>query len=422
MGIYSGTGMIMAESDSQGGSALEDDHKSHKVLVIEDDEFILDIVSECLESEGFEVRQAPHGKVGLDLAYQIHPDLIVCDISMPYLNGYEVLKKLRDNRLTAATPFIFLTAKADRPDIRKGMVLGADDYLTKPFTQEELLEAVKTQLAKVAIVRQSFSASRSSESGANNQQVVELENALKNSEFELFYQPQMDLASGNLIGAEALLRWNSPAKGYISPVQFIPIAEEAGFILKLGQWVLTEVCHQFEAWKSQGLQPVRVAVNLSSLQFEDPNLEGYITQLLQEADIAPQYLEVELTESLLVKDVEATVQRLNQLREMDITVAIDDFGTGYASLGYLQHFPFDILKLDRCFISDVNHNSSNAAIVSAVIQMAHDLGLKVIAEGVETESELQFLREHHCDAMQGYLISRPLSIEDFDQFRRQICS
>ncbi|MDA0267367.1 MAG: EAL domain-containing response regulator [Cyanobacteria bacterium] len=422
MGIYNVTGIVMAESDSQTDSGLENDRKRHKVLVIEDDEFILDIVSECLEAEGFEVRQAPHGQAGLALAHQIHPDLIICDVSMPYLNGYEVLKKLRENCLIAATPFIFLTAKADRPDIRKGMVLGADDYLTKPFTQDELLEAVKAQLNKFEIFRQSFSPAHNSELGSNDQQVFELKNALENSEFELFYQPQIDLASGSLIGAEALLRWNSPTKGYISPAQFIPVAEETGFILELGQWVLTEVCHQFKTWQSQGLQPLRVAVNLSSLQFEDPNLEGYITRLLQEADIAPQYLEVELTESLLVKDVESTVQRLSQLRAMAITVAIDDFGTGYASLGYLQHFPFDILKLDRCFISDVDRNSSNAAIVSAVIKMAHDLGLKVIAEGVETESERHFLREHGCDAMQGYLASRPLSVEDFGQFRRQIRS
>ncbi len=562
-----------------------------KILVIEDEEFVRENILELLDAEGFDVFGAQNGHIGVDLAKAKMPDLILCDVMMPGLDGYGVLTTIRQDPLMAAIPFIFLTAKAAKADFRQGMELGADDYITKPFTRAELLGAIGTRLKKQAAVeelyhielqqakaqldylihndsltnlpnrlslRERFKQVQPTDS--NNEQLVtvlclgidrfnqindnlghavgdlliksvaerlsacvgnqntvarlnadqfaiilatvehkkeagnvaqtlldslsqtfrlagqeifitaslgiavyprdgaeveqllnhaniamakakeqggdqyeyytpaynigsadrlvlqsSLRYALERQELVVYYQPQVNLQTGEIVGAEALVRWQHPERGLVSPDKFIPIAEETGLIVPIGEWVLHTACQQVKLWQTEGFPSLRVAVNLSSRQFSQIDLRHQLVQILIATGLDPKYIELELTESMLVQNTEVAIRRLNALKALGVTIAIDDFGTGYSSLSYLQQFPFDILKIDRCFIRNITENANNAAITKAIIEMAKSLNLKLIAEGVETEAELSFVCQHQCDGMQGYLFSRPIPAPEFHQ-------
>jgi len=569
-----------------------------KILVIEDENLIRDNIVELLEAEDFEVFDAENGNIGVKLACQHQPDLILCDVMMPELDGYGVLTKLQENPSTATIPFIFLTAKADLGDVRKAMQLGADDYLTKPCTATELLKAIVIRLEKHAILKEHYSnqlklaeaklnqltyqdsttrlpnrlslleyfqqilcqlaslgeqdenwkhngmipilcmgidrfsrindildydagdlllkaigerlknslrpenivthlngdqfaillqpildkkqlqttlerlqqiisepfvlidrevfitvstgisfypqdgreiqqllraakqaMNEVKEQGGNHYSFyspssehdlseridleVALRYALEREEFQIYYQPQVSLKTGKIVGAEALLRWKHPQQGMISPMKFIPIAEETGLIEPIGEWVLYQACKHSKTWRSQGLGNLRVSVNLSGRQFRTPNLRQKLVKILMATGCEPDYLELELTESLLIRDAELSIQQLQALKALGVKIAIDDFGTGYSSLNYLQKFPFDILKIDQCFVRNLHNNKINAAITQSLISMAHLLNLKVIAEGVETQEELELLNDFKCNEIQGYLFSPPLSLEGF---------
>lgn len=562
-----------------------------KILVIEDDQPVRENLLELLEVEDFDVIGAHNGLVGVELARTHLPDLILCDVMMPELDGYGVLTALRSEPATSAIPFIFLTAKADKTDLRQGMNLGADDYLTKPCTADELLEAIAARLQKQARVNQQYttalnqaqeqlnqlmrhdnltglpnrlalrerfsdilaqtdqaeylvpillvhlnrwnrindtlgyqlgdlliqraaerivdcvqpkdtvirlnpdqfavvlSSARQEQTVANTAQALlerlsvpfvlegqevfvttsigislgakatdnidalikqadvamqtaqqqggnhyefyaadmsvgslnkllleaNLRHALERSEFQVYYQPKVSLTTGEIVGAEALIRWFPPNQGFVSPAEFIPLAEETGLIIPLDAWVLATVCAQAQQWQLAGFPPLQMAVNLSGLQFHQPNLTDRVTQILQQTQLDPQYLELELTEGVIMQNTEATSRKLNHLKNLGIQIAIDDFGTGYSSLSYLKQFPFDTLKIDRCFVQNISSDSKNAAITTAMIQMAHNLELKVIAEGVETSSELAFLQQQACDEIQGYFFSRPVPVQEFEQ-------
>jgi len=241
-----------------------------------------------------------------------------------------------------------------------------------------------------------------------------LRNALKRSEFEVYYEPQIEIKTGKIIGAEALVRWNHPERGRVSPGEFIPMAEEMGLIAPLGEWVLETACRQTKAWQTQGLPPLRVAVNLSARQFEQKNLTERVSQILRETNLDPKCLELELTEGLILQDETAAHQAFTVWRDMGIKIAIDDFGTGYSSLSYPKRFPFDAIKIDKSFIRDLADDRQNAAITIAIIQMAHYMNMTVIAEGVENESELAFLCAHECDEIQGYFFSPALPRAEFE--------
>ncbi len=567
----------------------------NKILVIEDEEIVRSNIVEILESGEFEAIGAENGRRGVELAVKNLPSLIICDVTMPELDGYGVLKLLRQNSTTKTIPFIFLTARADKTDIRTGMNLGADDYLTKPFRRTELLTAVTARLAKhqamteryhdqleVAqkelihslyydrltnlpnqlLLRERFDESLAQKGlgqapailivaidrfyrvveslgyawgdrliqnvahrliscvdfgdtvarlntdqfaiilASENQQSLELTEqasqvaqriierlskpinldqhkislsasigialspkdgedidelmqhaeaalsyakqmggnqfqfyssniqavsmellnldtnlryALEHSQFQIYYQPQVDLTSGRIIGAEALIRWMHPEQGFISPGQFIPLAEQNGLIVPIGEWVLQTACQQLKKWQDAGLPPLRIAVNLSARQFNQPDLIDKIVNILTSTKLEPQYLEVELTESMLVDNVKLANSQLKELKALGISISLDDFGTGYSSLSYLQKFNLDILKIDRCFVTDINHNEKNATITKAIISMAHGLNLHVIAEGVEKEAELEFLREQKCNTIQGYLFSPPVPGDKFEE-------
>ena len=248
-----------------------------------------------------------------------------------------------------------------------------------------------------------------------------LRRALEREEFLLYYQPQVDLASGRIIGLEALLRWQRPEHGLVSPGEFIPLLEETGLIVPVGEWVLHTACRQGRIWQQAGLPPIRIAVNLSALQFRQPDLVGMVARILAETGFDPvtQGLELELTESLLMKNVGETVATLHRLHEMGVKLSIDDFGTGYSSLSYLKRFPLNSLKIDQSFVRDLSSNPDDAAIVSAIIALGHGLKLSVIAEGVETAGQLAYLRELKCDEMQGFLFSRPVPASEITQLLQE---
>jgi diguanylate cyclase (GGDEF)-like protein len=562
-----------------------------KILVIEDELTVRENLLELLEAEGFDAIGTENGRSGVQLAQESLPDLILCDVMMPELDGFGVLNAVRQNPLIAAVPFIFLTAKATKEDLRQGMNLGADDYLTKPFTRAELLSAIAARLKKQTTIADQYNTAlkqtaerlnylvhydsltnlpnrlllrerlhqvlakadyhnqlaailclnldrfhrinetqgftfgelllqavaerltncvssnntvarlnvdqfsillntihhpqeaaniaqailttisepftlenqeifitasvgialypqdhqdidnlikqantamyQATRQGGNNYQFyspgmkvvstdllaleADLRHALEREEFQVYYQPQVDLKTGKIMGAEALVRWNHPERGLVSPGVFIPLAEETGLIIALGEWVLRTACAQTKMWQTNHCSSLQIAVNLSSYQFNEPNLTQKVAGILAELSFNPKLLELELTESIIVTNTEAAITTMNALRELGIQISIDDFGTGYSSLGYLQRFSFDTLKIDQCFVRNLTTDSKNTAIITAIIQMAHSLNLKVIAEGVETEIERDFLCQQECDAMQGYFFSRPIPAPDFER-------
>ena len=587
------------------------------ILIIEDETAIRELISGLLFLEGFDVVEAINGKEGIAIAQSVLPDLIICDVMMPEIDGHGVLEALQKNPQTATIPFIFLTAKGTRQDVRYAMNLGADDYLIKPFSNEELLEVIQIRLRKKEIVNQQYiekleenkekishllyhdlltnlpnqlslrenfeslvaphrnksnnlssdlensadfygisliilsferfsrindhlgyeggnqllkeaveriqstvgqenaitrlnsnefvivltpselsnlpsnasvtslkdnsihfskilvdafsspfytqtqeiicpiilgialcplhgnsldqllQCARKAKDSIKNQggnlyqlyhpnlekntsvNILDLErdlrHALKRNEFVVYYQPQINVHTRQIVCAEALVRWDHPEKGRISPYIFIPIAEATGLIQGIGEWVLEKSCEQLKSWHKLGLDSIRIAVNLSARQFNQANLGEWLTDLFERHQIDPSQIELELTESTLVDDIPRSIEQLNQLKYVGIKVAMDDFGTGYSSLSYLQQFPFDILKIDQCFIQKINQNPKNAAIAQAIITMAHQLNLRVVAEGVETTEELTFVHENNCDEIQGYFFSKPITSEEFTQ-------
>ncbi|MBE9195132.1 EAL domain-containing protein [Synechocystis sp. LEGE 06083] len=558
-----------------------------KILVIEDEETIRENIAELLEDEGFIVQTAENGVVGVSLAESQNPHLILCDVMMPELDGYGVIKSLRENLDTALIPFVFLTAKADRVDQRTGMKFGADDYLTKPFSRVELLETIAARLSKVNsqqqqsnliventrreleksyhydqitglpnkfLLRESFdktiaerklisqlvailsvqilqldqiemtltpkqcqdllkelshrltlclgaedaiflidhdqylviaatpknrveieafaqavhqalappfetgpwrtrlsatigitcfpedeiqleSLVRNAHLAAitapkeksfhfynqiKQQQVREqlileddLYQALDQSWFRVFYQPKIDATTGMISGAEALLRCEHPEKGLLPPSQFIPIAERTGLIVYIGQKVLEQVCQHQLHWHLNGLSEISVAVNLSPREFNQENLYEMIESKLQCYDLPFRCLEFEVTETCLMDNVDQTIVLLNSLKQLGVTFSIDDFGTGYSSLKYLQSLPVGTVKIDQCFIRNIDSHVKNGRIVQAIIHLCHDLNLKVVAEGVETLAEMNFLQARGCDYLQGYYFSRPIPEPEF---------
>jgi diguanylate cyclase (GGDEF)-like protein len=560
----------------------------NKILVIEDEEIVRSNILEILESGDFQAIGAHNGRRGVELACDQMPSLIICDITMPELDGYGVLKMLRQNAATETIPFIFLTARADKTDIRTGMNLGADDYLTKPFRRKELLTAVTARLAKhkaiterynhqlaamqydrvtklpnqlllrelfdkaitqnvsnqapaifvvgvdrfypiveslghdcsdrliqtvahrliscvdfgdtvarlnthqFAIILASCDAysqtiqeyakqiadnilnrlaqpisldetkislsvslgialaprdgedldpliqhaetalSHAQQLGGNQLQFYStniiqtvspddltletlLRYGLERSEFQVYYQPQVELKTGQIVGAEALIRWIHPEKGFISPGKFIPLAEKNGLIVPIGEWVLHTACQQVKTWQEAGLPPIRIAINLSVRQFNQPDLLESIRHIVELTGLETQYLELEITESMLVENVKLANAQLKELKALGISTSLDDFGTGYSSLSYLQQFSLDILKIDRSFVTDINLNEKTAAITKAILAMANSLDLNVIAEGVETDAELEFLQQQGCHLIQGYLFSPPVPSAKFEE-------
>ncbi|EXI68044.1 MAG: Bacteriophytochrome cph2 [Candidatus Accumulibacter adjunctus] len=259
----------------------------------------------------------------------------------------------------------------------------------------------------------------------------DLRRAIAGEGLQLYFQPKVDLATGRVIGAEALVRWQHPRRGLLTPLQFVPLAEECGLIVALGDWVVAAAAAQLRAWTEAGIETVCIAVNLASPSFQQPDIVDRLVGIVRRAGVAPRQIVLDLTESLLMVDGERTIAVLDRLREQGFGLALDDFGTGYSSLGYLKRFPLDELKIDRSFVSDASGDSKDAAIVLSIIELGRHFGMRVVAEGVETAEQARFLLAKGCPIQQGFLFSRPLPAADFsallqsgrgNDFRRQLAA
>jgi len=569
-----------------------------KILIIEDDDTIADVIYKILTKEGFEVIKAEDGLIGVQSAITHIPDLIICDIMMPNLDGYGVLNQIRKTPATETIPLIFLTAKAAKIDLRKGMELGADDYLTKPFTRDDLLRAVNARIQKKISLQQHYTnefkekenkinyllhydsltklpnhlalrkyfnqvvahykqtnlnsedqpskivpvfyinldrfskikeslgydlgnlllkavaerltlcmgkgkiiaylnsdefamtmapieqkriainfaehilrtlsppflmnkqevfvdlsigialyprdgknldtllgnakkaTERAKQQGSNNYEFysavfnrasydqltleTDLRYALERDEIKVYYQPQVSIQTGLIVGAEALIRWHHPKRRILSPDKFIPLAKETGLIKPLSEWVLHTAATQIQAWQNAGFGSLNIAVNFSWGQLHQLDVNQRLVRMLIDMDFDFKYLELDVNESVLEDHTQMAIRVLNTLNELGIQIALDDFGTGYSSLSLLQHFPFKVIKIDRIFIQNINSNYTNRAITSSIISLAHKLKLKAIAKGVETTAELNILQEEKCDEYQGYLFSHPLTPIQFE--------
>ncbi|WP_066051410.1 putative bifunctional diguanylate cyclase/phosphodiesterase [Robertmurraya korlensis] len=352
-------------------------------------------------------------EVGDRLSSSLKPNELVCRIGGDeYGILLENTNELKINQMAED----ILTALRKTYDIR-----GEELYVTPSIgvsifpdhgnTFESLLMKADTAMYKVKEAGKNHYKIYNEEMDIEPQ--VTMENALRKgierNELELFYQPQVSLENNQIVGVEALLRWIRPEQGMVPPCEFIPLAEETGLILPIGEWVLKEACLQSVAWEKQGLSPVRIAVNISAIQFKQSNFIEKVTATLFETKANPEYIELEITESVAMGSIEDTLAKLQALKEMGFYIAIDDFGTGYSSLQYLNQYPIDRLKIDRSFISSLNTSEKNVAIVKLIVLMAKGLNYKVIAEGVEEESQKVFLRSIDCDEFQGYLFSPPLN-------------
>jgi diguanylate cyclase (GGDEF)-like protein len=559
----------------------------HKILLIESAGTERDHIVELLEQEKFELIVAATGETGLELAQQHRPDLILCALDLEpqadHQAGLPILRAMRLHPELTVIPFVLLTHNPDPIHQRQVMAMGADDCLSRPISDSELIAAIATRLSKQAAITERYitvlrNTAEQLNRLANYDSLTDLPNhrllsqrlsqlidahepvallsisldrlrqvnntlgypagdellraaarrlkaslpssitvarltgnqfaiilvgdldsqtlmavaddlmgvlsqsfslpgqevfittsigialcpqhsqdlptllrqadaaldwakqqksnycqiyradmpvvsgdqitletwlryALERNEFQVFYQPQMTLGSGRIDGAEALIRWNHPTHGDIPPGRFIPLTEETGLIVPIGEWVLRMACRQAQAWNLAGLAPFQVSVNLSSVQFNHPRLGQSIAAILAETGIDPSTLELELTETALMQDAETAMQTLQELKQLGVRLALDDFGTGYSSLSYLKHLPIDTLKIDHCFVQGCATDQQNQVILQSVIALAHRLDLSVVAEGIETEADLDFLQRQGCDVGQGHLIGLPSDAE-----------
>jgi len=244
----------------------------------------------------------------------------------------------------------------------------------------------------------------------------DLKQALQNDEFEVYYQPKINISTKEVAGAEALVRWKHPEKGYISPEYFIPVAEETGLIIQLGEWILRTSCKRMCELQKLGYTGLTVAVNISAVQFTDGNLLPMIVSALEDSGLNPELLELEITESAVMHDPAEVIESLHQLSEHGMKLAIDDFGTGYSSLAYLKKFPVDTLKIDKAFITDVSSDNDDVAIVEAILGLGKHFKMKIVAEGIEDEDQLNFLHSQGCDIAQGYFISKPMQADMYEEW------
>ena len=337
---------------------------------------------------------------------------ILCD----HNTGRSEVMQLATSILDKVQQPVTIDAEYVTPTICIGISVLNDD--SESVT--ELLQHADAALYQAKSMGGSQSKAYAGSFGMRNLQVYELEyeltRAMEESEFLLYYQPKVDVTTGQIVGAEALMRWNSYTRGFVSPADFIPVLESSGMIHQVGAWVLHQACLTIVEWKSNDIPVVPVSVNVSAEQFKDPDFVSTIEKSLQETGVEPSLLELELTESCLMEDAEVTLALLNRVKELGVSISIDDFGTGYSSLSYLKRFPIDVLKIDRSFIHEVYKRTSNdnAAIVTAIMSLSHSLRMDVIAEGVETAKELAFLNALGCRIVQGFLFSEPLPQEAFE--------
>ncbi|MGK9419122.1 GGDEF/EAL domain-containing response regulator [Pseudomonas cedrina] len=389
------------------------------LLIVDDDPQVRKLLETLLQHEGYLTLSAGSGEEALQSVAKQPPDLILLDVMMPGLDGYEVASRLKGDEATAGIPIIMLSALSESSARVSGLETGAEEFISKPVERVELWLRVRNLLRLKA--RGDLAANTPDlaprQTGMNVHDLArqDLENALRQaverSEFSVHYQPKVEVASGRICALEALLRWERPNYGAVSPAVFVPILESLGLIVPVGRWVIDTVCQQIAEWQRGDIGAVEVSVNVSGHQLIEGDLIADIARILAQTGVAPHWLEVELTEGSLMENTQHTIARLQRLHAMGVKISIDDFGTGYSSLAYLRRFPIDTLKIDIAFIREVTTNPQDAAITRTIIELAHSLNLRVVAEGVETQAQLAFLKDAGCDQIQGYLFSRPLPVD-----------
>lgn len=401
------------------------------LLIVDDEPQVRKLLETLLQYEGYHTLSVGSGEEALALVAEQPPDLVLLDIMMPGMDGFEVANQLKGNPATANIPIIMLSALSEPSARLSGLQTGAEEFISKPVERVELwlrvrnllrLKSYGDQLKSHSLMLEQQLRERGTETATMNVHDLarlDLENALrqavKANEFSLHYQPKLDLRSGQVSGLEALLRWDRPGYGAVSPAVFVPILESLGLIITVGRWVIDQVCRQIATWQDSAVGAIEVSVNVSGHQLMEGDLIADIAQLLADTGVAPHWLEVELTESSLMENTQHTISSLQRLRDMGVKIAIDDFGTGYSSLAYLRRFPLDTLKIDIAFIREVTSNPQDAAIARTIIELAHSLNLRAVAEGVETAAQLAFLKEAGCDQIQGYWVSKPLPLEALER-------
>ncbi|MGF6093998.1 GGDEF/EAL domain-containing response regulator [Pseudomonas sp. 18175] len=404
------------------------------LLIVDDELQVRKLLETLLQYEGYHTQSVATGEEALALVAEQPPDLILLDIMMPGMDGYEVANHLKNNPATANIPIIMLSALSEPSARVSGLQTGAEEFISKPVERVELwlrvrnllrLKTYGDQLKNHSLMLEQQLRERGTETAKMNVHDLarlDLENALRQAvtagEFTLHYQPKQSLSNGRVSGLEALLRWERPGYGTVSPAVFVPILEHLGLIVSVGRWVIEQACRQIALWQRSGIGAMEVSVNVSGHQLIEGDLIADIGRLLAQTSVEPHWLEVELTESSLMDNTQHTITSLQRLRAMGVKIAIDDFGTGYSSLAYLRRFPLDTLKIDIAFIREVTSNPQDAAIARTIIELAHSLGLRAVAEGVETAEQLAFLKQAGCDQLQGYLLSPPLPVAALERWLR----
>ncbi len=386
------------------------------LLIVDDEPQVRKLLETLLQHEGYQTICASNGEEALQVVVQQAPDLILLDIMMPGMDGYEVASQLKSDDATAGIPIIMLSALSDAGARVSGLESGAEEFLSKPIERIELSLRVRNLLRLTAHGERADNLRQALQPDVDRR---DLENALRQAvernEFIVHYQPKVELATGQLCALEALLRWDRPGHGAVSPAVFVPVLESLGLIVAVGRWVIEAVCQQIGAWQRSAIGAVEVSVNVSGHQLIEGDLIADIARILAQTGVEPHWLEVELTEGSLMENTQHTIASLQRLHTMGVRISIDDFGTGYSSLAYLRRFPIDTLKIDIAFIREVTSNPQDAAITRTIIELAHSLNLRVVAEGVETQAQLAFLKDAGCDQIQGYLFSRPLPVATLER-------
>ena len=372
-----------------------------RLLIVDDDCEIRNVLREFLGSSYYCVA-SNSAEEALGLLATEAFDLIMTDITMARMTGLQLVPHIL--ALAPDSVIVMISGQRTIEYAIEAMRAGAFDYITKPFDLAEVNVVVNRALAHRTKLRNARrGASRHDESAR------ELRHAVENKDFLVYYQPQVEIESKQIVGMEALARWQHPQKGLLLPVDFIPLAEETGLIEPIGAFVLQAACAQTRQWQDAGFRGLRVAVNVSPRQLGKPDFPDTVAKILNEVGLEAKFLEIEVTETSFMQNAESGIHALTRLREMGVRIASDDFGTGYSSLSYLKRLPIDSVKLDASFVKDATRDPDDAALVMAIITLAHNLRLRVIAEGIETEDQLAFLRLLRCDEGQGYFFGRPAS-------------
>jgi EAL domain-containing protein (putative c-di-GMP-specific phosphodiesterase class I) len=373
-----------------------------RLLIVDDDHEIQSILVEFL-SRFYDCVAVNSAEAALRALATQRFDLIMTDIAMARMSGLEMVRQILSQ--APSSVIIMISGQRNIECAIQAMRAGAFDYITKPFELREVAAVTRRALEHRKRIESTRAPSRF------DKRSKELFAAISNQEFVVHYQPQVEIQTGGIVGVEALVRWQHPTRGLLFPADFIPLAERNGAILPLGESVLRAACTQARRWFDLGLSNVRVAVNVSPQQLRQSHFSETVARILQEMGLRASQLEVEITESSFMHDDGIGIQTLTELREMGVLISIDDFGTGYSSLSYLKRLPIDSVKLDASFVKDATTDTDDAALVMAIIALAHNLRLRVIAEGIETEEQLDLLRSLRCDEGQGYFFGRPVGGE-----------